>query len=133
MRHLHLFRWASAAALALFLAPYAGAEGLKTHYDIPAQPLAAALKNLAETGDLQLVYSPEVVAGVRSQALKGEYTPLEALDRLIAPAGLTYSYDGKDTIVVKRKPSDAQPAASDHVALRLVQADDEQAKPEPPT
>ncbi len=76
---------------------------VKAHFDIPPQALGSALRTLAESGDLQLVFPPDVVAGLQTEGLRGEYTALEALNILIQNSGLTYSFDGKDTVVVRRQ------------------------------
>ena len=52
-----------------------------THfYNIPAQPLGAALNAYAEATGIDLVVSPDVVSGKRSHALKGNYSADAALD-----------------------------------------------------
>src|SRR5579872_683846 len=81
------------------------------HYDIPPQPLATALRRLADLSDWQVVFTPDVVAGLQSQGVRGDHTALEALDILMKGSGLTYKFDGKDTIVV-RKPDAAPPATA---------------------
>lgn len=87
------------------------AEGLRAHYDIPAQALSSALKMLAQTADIQLVYAPDAVGDIQAKALRGEFTPQEALRELLQGTQLTFSHDGKDTIVVKKA---APSAGLDH-------------------
>ncbi|MDO8933272.1 MAG: TonB-dependent siderophore receptor, partial [Rhodocyclaceae bacterium] len=58
---------------------------------IPAQPLGAALDALAVQARFKLLYSPDAVKGKTAPALAGRLSPDEALRRLLAGSGLTYS------------------------------------------
>lgn len=57
-------------------------------FDIPAGPLQTALTTFADQSGLQLIYSPDTVAGRRASALKGRFSPSAALQRLLAGSGL---------------------------------------------
>ncbi len=57
-------------------------------FDIPAGPMAAALETYAAQSRQQLLYSPELVAGRTTPALRGRYAPDQALARLIAGSGI---------------------------------------------
>lgn len=63
-------------------------------YDIPAQDLNRALLDFAQSSELQLVYDADWVRGRRSGALKGRYTPAQALERLLDGTGIGYSLSG---------------------------------------
>lgn len=91
---------AIAAALALGSA-YAGgalAQGAATaqaraptgtvSYDIPAGPLAPALRNLASTAGVPLTFTADQVEGRRTAGLNGRYTPRDAFATLLAGTGL---------------------------------------------
>ena len=69
--------------------------------DIPAQSLAAALTELANQADLQILFPQELVAGVQAPALVGRYSPTEALERLLAYANLAYVIRGRDTVIIR--------------------------------
>ncbi|HWK75751.1 MAG TPA: TonB-dependent receptor [Povalibacter sp.] len=57
-------------------------------FSIPAQPIAAALRQYAEkTGD-QIVFFSEVGSGRESSGVEGQYTSEEALQRLLDNTGL---------------------------------------------
>ena len=58
------------------------------HFNIPAGALAPALNRFAETTGIQLVYPSALVQGLSTPGLNGDFTPLEALQRLAAGAGL---------------------------------------------
>ncbi|MDT9600664.1 TonB-dependent receptor [Sphingosinicella rhizophila] len=57
-------------------------------FDIPAQPLDAALKAFARQSRQQLLYSPALVAGLTSSPLKGRYAPADGLQRLLQGSGV---------------------------------------------
>jgi len=72
---------------ALFLAGVlaaAAAEDRKHDYAIPAGPAENTLRMFAEQAGTQFVFSSDKVKGVRTNALKGEYTPRVALNLLVA-------------------------------------------------
>ncbi|MCB2082524.1 MAG: TonB-dependent receptor [Sphingomonadaceae bacterium] len=58
-------------------------------YDIPAQSLDSALAEFARVSDADLLYSSDLVAGKRSSRVSGDYTPTEALRRLLNGTGLS--------------------------------------------
>lgn len=60
-------------------------------FDIPPSELADALNRWAAQSDQQILFSGRLVAGMRSPGLRGRYTPSEALNRLLANTGLTWS------------------------------------------
>ncbi len=74
----------------------AGDEAQKLQYNIPAQPLADALRTFSEKSGLQLLYDANLAAGKRSAALRGAYLPQEALGRLLAQSGLEYRIKGSN-------------------------------------
>jgi outer membrane receptor for ferric coprogen and ferric-rhodotorulic acid len=95
--------FASVSAIALFVAgaglaatpaaaqtgPAAGAAQSVIHFDIPAGPLALALDRFAEVTAVQLVYPASLAKGLSSPGVAGNYSPAEALQRLVAGTGLT--------------------------------------------
>jgi ferric-dicitrate binding protein FerR (iron transport regulator) len=98
-----LLRHAGAAALAAALAVQsASAYGQTTEtqtYDLAAQDLAQALKEVAARSGLNLVMRADLVAGRRSPALLGSYTPQAALEALLAGSGLVLRTVGNSFVV----------------------------------
>jgi iron complex outermembrane receptor protein len=97
---------AIAIALAAGLAPPAHAQGGATAaaatpmaIDIPAQPLAQALNELARQANLQMTFPAGLVAGKQAPAVTGRLTVQQALDRLLAGSGLRSSQTGNSVIV----------------------------------
>ena len=77
------------AALALFAqAVPAYAQVATVQFDIPAQTLGAALKAFARASHQQLSFDAASVRGKHAPALRGTFTPGEALAKLLAGSGL---------------------------------------------
>lgn len=71
-------------------------------FSIPPQPLASALSAFIATTGWQVGYSSDLAAGVASPGVSGSFTPQEALSRLLAGTGLTYSATGGGMVVLTR-------------------------------
>jgi iron complex outermembrane receptor protein len=98
-------------ALAAGLAPPAHAQGgaaaaaaTPMAIDIPAQPLGQALNALARQANLQMTFSPALVAGKQAPAVRGNLTAGQALDRMLAGSGLAASVSGT-SVVVREAPT----------------------------
>ena len=101
------FRKKNLNGLCLALAVgYAQAGDTATEFNIPAQNLPAALKQLANQGHLQMLYGGPAVQGKHSVGLKGRYTSQQALQKLLGGTGLSYSFTADKTVAVK--PASAQ-------------------------
>lgn len=88
----------------------AGDLNNKLVLDIPTQSLSGALTSLANQADLQILFSPGLVEGLRSAPLSGSYSGNEALRQLLAESGLEYTVDGADTVVIRQRNVPAQKA-----------------------
>jgi len=66
----------------------------KKAYDIPADDAERALKTFAHQSGLEVLFVTEATKGVRTLAVKGEYTPREAIDQLLAGTPLTATQSG---------------------------------------
>ncbi|MDZ4020276.1 TonB-dependent siderophore receptor [Pseudomonas sichuanensis] len=86
-------------ALALAVSA-AAANSYADSIQIQAQPLATALKQLGQQTNLQLFFSPELVAGKEAPAVSGDLAPEQALQQLLQGSGLTFEQSA-DTVVVK--------------------------------
>ncbi|MFP1682140.1 TonB-dependent siderophore receptor [Alloalcanivorax sp. C16-1] len=75
-----------------------------TPLDIPAQPLDAALAELAEATGLQLLYDADATRGKQSPALRGDYGARQALDRLLAGSGLRYRVNDDGSLTLEPAP-----------------------------
>ena len=81
----------------------ASPAGATFNISLAAQPLGAALNELARQAKLQLMVHPELVAGKSAPAVSGNLTARQALERLLAGSGLVAAQDG-NAIVVKAAP-----------------------------
>lgn len=70
-------------------------------YNIPAQPLTAALTAVAQRSGLRLAYSAALSAGRFAPALQGSFTPVQAIERLLAGTGLTYRFTNANTVTIE--------------------------------
>lgn len=76
----------------------ASASEAEIEFDIPAQPLSAALLAYADQAGLPVLFAQEDLSGLVSAPLEGRYTREEALRRLI-PAGAPRVDVGADGVV----------------------------------
>jgi outer membrane protein len=117
----------SAAFCAMAQAPAAPAPNRRgdtpVEFDIPAQPLAAALNAWAIQANAQIVVDPGPVAHLTAPAIKGTLTPRQALRNLLARSNLqvTQGVDGVFVIkpipvVVRAAPAPVQQTAAPVVA-----------------
>src|SRR5262245_60977090 len=74
-------------------------------FDIEAASLSEVLSRFSEASRLQLVYTSDLVKGLRSPGLKGEYSAADALTRILAGSGLTYQMTSNKTIALLPGPS----------------------------
>ena len=77
----------------------AGASVRKSTH-IPAQDLGPALKELAQSHGLQVLYLSITVRDVRTRGANGDITANEAFDQLLDSTGLTYRYLDENTVTV---------------------------------
>ncbi len=90
---LLLIRVLALSALLAFTAQAADAN--KKTYDLPAGDAAGVLKQFSTVSGFETLYAADALRGVRTAALKGDFTPKEALDSLLADTGLTATQDAK--------------------------------------
>lgn len=74
---------------------------------LPAQPLGDALRELAKTSGLQLLFDPNLVAGRRAPAVMGTLAPREALLQLLRGTDLEIHEESPGVLVIRARPSRA--------------------------
>ena len=96
-----------ASSVGLFLAsPYAAmVQAQDVTLDIPAQSLSSALQELGRQGNLQILYSPDLVGNRKSAAVKGNFAPATALDVLLRGTGISYQIRGNSVTLLKADQS----------------------------
>ena len=96
-----------AAAATTLIGGAAMAQTARHDYDIPAQPAGEALNAYARQSGLRILFPYDAVAGKQSRPIAGEMTEQQALDRLLADAGLVVvsRENGVVTLGVARFPA----------------------------
>ena len=79
------------------------ADAPKKTFDVPAGDAVATLKQAAQQGGVQIMFPAGAVQGVKTNAVKGELAPREALDRMLDGTGLTIVQDAKTGALSVRK------------------------------
>ena len=70
-------------------------EQERQSYDMPAQDLGEALRRAADLADIELYASSRDLEGKTAPALKGQFTPREAVETLLAGSGLIARFDDR--------------------------------------
>jgi len=107
-------RWIRAASFTLLtfavLTVQASDLDKIVNFDIDAQPLDSALIEFSEQSNVQLMVATELVAGLESPGIKGNFATADALIALIGANELTFQEAGENTIAVSQPNGDSQPA-----------------------
>lgn len=78
----------------------AGDSETPIQFDIPEQPLPAALARYFRITGVQLLYDSTLASGHRSSRVKGRFTPRDALRRLLSGTGLVVRYSRTDAAII---------------------------------
>src|SRR6185437_12031229 len=97
-------------ACLLAAVPRADADDAVHHFSVASQDLGRALNELSAAADEQLLFSADLVRGIRSQELRGDYTFIDALTRLLTGTGLRMAR-AKSGVVLIVRDTETQPAA----------------------
>jgi iron complex outermembrane receptor protein len=93
-----------AAAMCLSIVSLSMADSanasIRKQTQIPAQGLGPALKQLAQSRGLQVLYLSSTVRDLRTRGARGDITAEEAFDQLLTGTGLTYRYLDEKTVTV---------------------------------
>ena len=109
-----------AAAICLSIIGLANADdanaAVRKSTHIAAQYLGPALKQLAQSRGLQILYLSNTVRDVQTHGANGDITANEAFDQLLEGTGLTYRYLDENTVTVVPL---SDPSISDGVGVPL--------------
>jgi iron complex outermembrane receptor protein len=104
MKHnLLYFAWIGSTSLIALASP---ALAQTRNIDIPAEDLNKALDDYIHQFGVQLVYNVGDVTGLRSHAVHGMQTPVEALAGLLEGTGVVATRDSTGAVVVSKLPVD---------------------------
>lgn len=89
----------------------AGADPAVKRFNLPAGDAAATLQRFSEQSGEQIVYPVDKVRGVRTHAVRGEFTALAALEQLFADTDLRVVQDeSTGALAIRRIPATTTPA-----------------------
>lgn len=108
--HSRLYRTVVPTLLAIvFCAALFGQKlAEKQNFNVPAGDALLALREFAGQSSEQLLYSDAAATGVKTNAVKGAFTPVEALEVMLANTGLVATRDAKTGTLAVRKETDAE-------------------------
>ncbi len=99
--------WALAAGL-----PGLRADPENRTFDLPAGEAGEILKRFGQQAQREILFPAEAVAGVKTHAVAGDYTPRAALDRLLAHSGLSVVEDARSGALMIFRAAAAPPAGA---------------------
>jgi iron complex outermembrane recepter protein len=86
---------------------------IKSHFDMPAESLDKALRDLAVQANCNISYEPSIVAGLQAPPISGQFTVSHALSLLLKGTTLRAVNVNENTIqILERLPSTSRDAAS---------------------
>src|ERR1700730_5825434 len=91
------------------LGAQAFADPTLRHFDIQTQATASALNEFARQADITLVFASALVEKHRLGGIKGDFTILEALKRLLDGTGLSFTQVSATTIAISAENKAAEP------------------------
>lgn len=77
------------------------AQAAQFEFDIPPQPLTSGLTLYGRQSGVQLAADTEFVSTLRTQGLKGRYTPEQALQRLLSGTGITFEFTSPKAVTLR--------------------------------
>ena len=84
----------------------------KRSFDLPSGEAAAVFKQFIAQSRVQLLYVADDATSVRTNAVKGEFTPREAIDRILAGTSLIAVQTDSGSIAVKTLAPQVRPGIS---------------------
>lgn len=106
--HRHLL-CAGAASIALLASLPANAQA-SLDYDLPAQDLGSAVRALVQQSGQSIIAPGDLLAGKQAPALHGNFTPEQALGRLLEGSGLRFLRAGSALVIQRQSAESAQDA-----------------------
>lgn len=92
-----------ASLAAILLSVFSATAFAQVRFNVPSEPLARALEDLASQADLNVYFDRSAVSGLKARALRAALTPKAAFARLLAGTRLAAVYVDNDTVRVVSK------------------------------
>lgn len=108
-----------ALVAALFTTALPAAMAQASAYEMPAQPLDAALASIARQGGLQLILPPALAQGRQAPAVRGNFDALGAMAQALRGSGLEAWREGS-TVVIRRVAQAAETDAPELATITVV-------------
>lgn len=105
--------------LALCLSLSLAAQAAPVQLDLPAQPLAQSLSQLAQQAQVQLLFDEALLSGARAPALRGAFEPQDAIARLLAGSRFALVRVGETFVVRQHEPVAPGEAAQADNSIQL--------------
>lgn len=93
----------------------------KVNVDLPAAPLGEAINALAQQSSVQIIFASDLGAGRNAPAVKGRFTPEEALQTLLKDSGLQVQAKDERTFVIVAQGAPAASPATQSVPVEMAQ------------
>ncbi|WP_114952218.1 TonB-dependent receptor [Sphingosinicella terrae] len=107
---------AATAITAIAMPPQACAQpSTAVELDLAAQDLGATLRDISRATGREIIYMPEVVAGLRAPPLRGRFTAEEAVTRALAGTGLVAEASA-GALIVRSRASTSEASRSANAA-----------------
>ncbi len=88
--------------LTLALAVSTALAQQKVTFDIPAQPASVAIQTWARASGLQVFAAEEHLLGIKTNPVRGDYTPIEAMQLMVQGTGLEVVASSENTVTIRR-------------------------------
>ena len=93
----------------------------KVNVDLPAAPLGEAINALAQQSSVQVIFASDLGAGRNAPAVKGRFTPEEALQTLLKDSGLQVQAKDERTFVIVAQGAPASSPVTQSVPVEMAQ------------
>lgn len=110
---------AATASTAILATPVAAQASSERSFDIPALPLNEAVRLFMQQSGIQVTYSSNDGAGIRTTAVRGRLASAAALSQLLGGTGLTFRYLTANSVALSPAPQ----AAGNAIQLGPVQVE----------
>ena len=105
-RRLTFRRFRASLAALLLASAASGAD--KIRFNIPADVFPRTMLEFYHQSNVEILFlSTSDLYRIHTQPVKGEFTPEQALQRLLAATGLVYEFDGTRSVIVKKPGQDS--------------------------
>ncbi|WP_437879643.1 TonB-dependent hemoglobin/transferrin/lactoferrin family receptor [Pseudomonas sp. LRF_L74] len=98
----------------------ASSESQQVEFNIPAQPLGSAVIAFAEQAGIEVFFDSGKLAGLQSHAVKGRYSPRQALDLLLGDLPVSYGFAGNKRVNLERLASGTEAVEIDTTHIEAI-------------